>query len=168
MSPRASAATAEMPIPTGPEPSTATHSCSAEYFSSETTLLMCFSFDGLGLLGALVERQLDDFEALCFAAKVDVQDSAHFGVLDVDIRHRHRVAEGGGGLAGGDLADQRAVLEDRVVAAGGAPAQALEAHELLAHGGTDAGRLERGQRLPAHEIAFLGQRNHRTQPRRIG
>src|SRR6478735_6243527 len=100
MSPRASAATAEIPIPAGPDPSAATHSCSAEYFSSATTFAICVSFSWCvkgergsaqilrkvrerprGLLLALVERQGDDFERLRLAPEVDVQGGAGFGVF---------------------------------------------------------------------------------------
>lgn len=47
------------------------------------------------LLGALVEREFDYFERLCLTAEVDVQCRTGGGVFDVDIRHGHRVAEGG-------------------------------------------------------------------------
>ncbi|BAS14014.1 hypothetical protein AHiyo8_23170 [Arthrobacter sp. Hiyo8] len=51
-------------------------------------------------------------------------------MFDVDIGQRYGVAEGGAGLAGGDFADNCAVLEDRVMAAAGAAAQALRPTSL--------------------------------------
>src|SRR3954468_3853964 len=122
MSPRASVATAEMPMDTTlPASSRATHSCSSEYCSSGATFAMCSSFaletrglasrgrgraplrhpapEVAGLLLALVERQCHHFEGLRFAAEVDVQGGAGFGVGKVDVGQGHRVAKARAGLA---------------------------------------------------------------------
>src|SRR6478609_3347294 len=163
MSPSASAATADTPTTDGPEPSAAIHSCSAEYFSSAATLAMVFflkfgvqEWGSAKLLLALVERQGDNLEGLGLAAQVHVQGGAQFGVLDVDVGHRDRVAEGGAGLAGGHLAHHVAVLEDRVAATAGAAAEALQAHELP----LGTGFLRSFQGGAAHEVAFLGLERH--------
>jgi hypothetical protein len=86
------------------------------------------------LFVALIERQCDDFERLGFPAEIDVDEGAGLGELDVDVGHRHRVAEARAGLAGGHFADDVAVLEDRVVAAAGPAPKALEPDELAAGG----------------------------------
>ncbi len=75
-------------------------------------------------------------------------------VRGVDVRHRDRLAERGGGSAGGDLADHLAAGDDRVPGARDPTALGDEADQ-------DAGRVLLGaggglcQGLAAHEVALL-------------